>query len=104
MANSKRARSAFPYMQRVVEDQYVQEQLGNALTRLREVYARASKEGGQAAEDKKLYGKVREAVSSIRNAARAIQEPPPKPKHRGRKILSFAVVGACVALLAKRNS
>jgi hypothetical protein len=101
---ARKARSAMPYAQRLVGDQYVQDQLGNAYTKLRAVYARAARQPGKAAEDKQLYGNLREAVTSIRRAVGAIQEPPPKPKRRGRRVLVLATLAVGAALLAKQAS
>lgn len=101
---ANKARSAIPYAQRLISDEYVQEQLSTALMKLQEVYARAARQRGRAAEDKKLYDGLREAATSIRRAVGAIQEPPPKPKHRGRRLAMLALAAAGAALLAKQAS
>ena len=101
MAKHKRADAAVPYLRRIAEDEYVQKQLREAATRLREVYSRGSRERSKAAEDKQLYRKVREAATSVRKAVGAIEEPPPKPKRHGRSALLFAFAVSAV-LLAKR--
>jgi hypothetical protein len=99
MATSKQAQAALPYVQRLVEDEYVQEQLRTAAVRLRDVYRRAARQRGKAAEDKKLYGNLRQAATSIRNATTALQRRKPEPKRRGRKVLAIALVGAGAAAL-----
>jgi hypothetical protein len=97
MAKSKKAKSALPYARRLLEDEYVQEQLRNAAGGLRAAYDRVRKQRAQATEDKRLYGHVRDAATSIRKAATALQrpQPAPKPKRRPRKvaILAFAIAG-----------
>jgi hypothetical protein len=95
-------RSAAPYVRRLLEDERVHEQLGDAATRLRKAYQRVDrKKGAKAVEDKKLYAHVREAAGSLRGAALALQrKPPPKPKRRGRTLVVVALTGA-VVLLAK---
>jgi hypothetical protein len=100
MANTKTATSALPYLQRLLEDDYVQEQLLDAAAGLRTAYGRAAYKRAQAAEDKKLYSSLRRAATSIRNAAIALrQAPEPPPKHRGRNILIIAfAVGATIAM------
>jgi hypothetical protein len=103
LAKRKQAKSAAPYVRRLVEDQYVQEQLRNAATRLREAYGRASRQGGKAAEDKKLYGSLREAATSIRKATLALQRRRPEPKRPGRKVLLVALAGGGAALIAKKG-
>jgi ferric-dicitrate binding protein FerR (iron transport regulator) len=101
MAKSN-AKSAQTYARRLLEDEYVQEQLRKAAGGLRAAYDRARKERAQAAEDKRLYGHVREAVTSIRNAAIALQRPKPKPKRRlGRVAVLACAVGGCVLLTKK---
>ena len=102
MAKSNTAKSALPYARRLLEDQYVQEQLRNAAGGLRAAYDRARKQRAQAPEDKRLYGHVREAATSIRNAATALQRPKPEPKRRLRKVVVLAgAVGACALLTMK---
>jgi hypothetical protein len=102
--NARTARSAMPYAQRLIGDEYIQDQLRNAFVKLRDVYGRAARHPGKAAEDKQLYGSLREAVTSIRRAVGAIQEPPPKPKRRGRQVLVLAMLATGAALLAKQAS
>lgn len=100
MANSSRAKSALPYAQRLLEDEYVQEQLREALTGLRNAYGRAARERAQAVDDKKLYGNLRRAATSIRNATMAARPEPP-PKRRGRKLLIIGLAGTGAVMLAR---
>lgn len=105
MLKAKQAKSAVPYLQRLVEDEYVQEQLRNAAGRLGEAYKRADRKGGKAAEDKKLYDSLRQAAGSIRNATTAIQRRKPQPKQRGLKLLAAVALagGGAAALLSRRG-
>jgi len=74
---------AMVYVRQVLEDEYVQEQLRNAATGLRDVYERTRRQRAQATEDKRLYANLRQAATSIRNVATALQKkPPPEPKRR----------------------
>ena len=104
MAKSKKAKSAVPYARRLLEDEYVQEQLRNAAGGLRAAYERVRKERAQATEDKRLYGHVREAATSIRNAATALRRPKPQPrrKRRLRKIAILAIAVGGTALLTSK--
>jgi ferric-dicitrate binding protein FerR (iron transport regulator) len=102
MANDNKAKSALPYARRLLEDEYVQEQLRNAAGGLRAAYGRVRKQRAQATEDKRLYGHLREAATSIRNAATALQRPKPEPKRRLRKVAVLAgAVGASALLTVK---
>jgi hypothetical protein len=100
MAKSKKPKSALPYVQRLLEDEYVQEQLRDAASGLRAVYQRARTRRTEAAEDKRLYGKLRKAATSVRRAATALQRPKPKPKRRLPKLTAAAATIGGGALLA----
>src|SRR5947208_14450523 len=99
----KKAESAVPYIRRVLEDEYVQAQLRSAASGMRAVYRRASRQGGQAAEDKRLYGNLRQAATSIRKATVALQRPKPEPKRRVRKIAIAALAAGGALLIFKRR-
>ena len=99
MARRSKAKSAVPYLEWLAQDKYVQEQLGNAATRLTDAYGRVSRQGGKAAEDKKLYGNLREAATSIRKATLALRRRRPEPKRRGRKVLLLVLAGGAAAVV-----
>jgi hypothetical protein len=105
MAKTKqKAKSAAPYVQRMLEDEYVHDQLINAAARLRDAYGRVSSKRSKAADDKRVYAHVREAAGSLRNAVTAVQRKPP-PRKRGRKALIAAgVAGAGAAAIAASKS
>ena len=91
------------YLQRLVEDDYVHEQITEAISRLHKAYRRADrKKGAKAAEDKKLYEHVRAAAGSLRRAGTALQRKPPKPKHRGRKVAAAAALAAGAVLATRK--
>jgi hypothetical protein len=71
----KQAKSAAPYIQRLLEDPNVQKQIRGAVGGLRGAYDRVTRKGGKAAEDKRLYANLRQTATSIRNAATALQRP-----------------------------
>lgn len=95
-------KSAFPYVQRLLEDEFIQEQLREAAGGLRAVYMRARSKRGQAAEDKRLYRDLRQAATSIRDAMSGLQRPKPQPKRRARKLATIALaIGGCAWLTIK---
>lgn len=104
MARNKPQKSATYYVQRLFEDEYVQDQLREAVSRLRSVYGRVRKQPAQAAEDKKLYTNVRQAATSIRKAVTALRRPEPEPpKHRFRTVaIPLTVVAASVLVIKRR--
>lgn len=105
MAREEPKKSATYYIQRLFEDEYVQEQLRAAAGGLRSVYERARKQPAQAAEDKKLYDSLRQAAVSTRRAATALRrpEPEPAPKHRLRYLTVVVAVLLGSVLVIKRS-
>lgn len=96
MAKTTKAKAAAPYARRLLEDEYVQEQLRHAAAGLRVAYERARRQRGQATEDKRFYRNLQQAATSIRKAILALQRPKPEPRRgRTRKImvLAFAIGG-----------
>ena len=101
-SKNKRVREASPYIRRALTDEYAQDQLRNALNKLRDVYGRVSRKQAAAAEDRRLYRSLKEAAVSIRRAAGRIEEPPP-PKHTLRKVLIVPVAVGAALLMVKRR-
>jgi hypothetical protein len=99
MAKTERAKQALPYLRGLADDEYVQEQVRNALDGLASVSRRIARKRGRAAEDKKLYDNLRQAATSVRNASHALQRRKAKPKRRGRRIVAAVAVGGGVAVV-----
>jgi hypothetical protein len=95
-------------LRRLLEDDYIHEQISEASAGVRGVYRRARRlPPEKAVQDKLLYERLRAAVSGVTEAGRhALGKPePPKPK-RGSKLLALTVLGATVAVVvwaAKRD-
>ena len=87
------------YVQRLVEDDELRDNLRTAYESARKAYTRMSNGKGPAKalmEDKKVQRELREAASSLRDAADALKAPKRK-KRRGRLLL-FGLVGAGLAV------
>jgi hypothetical protein len=102
MASAKQAKSAIPYIQRLFEDEYVQEQLRNAASGLWVAYQRARRGRIEAIEDRRLYGSLRQAATSIRKVVTRVQQPKPQPKRRLRKVATVALAAGGTALLVTK--
>jgi hypothetical protein len=103
---SNAAANAGTYAQRLIENEYVQEQLASAAQNIRAAYRRASKRRVEPTRDEKLRRQVREAALSLREAASALQSGRRKPKkRRGRRVLVVLAIGmgAAAALLASNE-
>jgi hypothetical protein len=86
------------YVQRLLEDPELRENLRTAYESARKAYGRMNGKGpGKALDDKKVQRDLRQAVNSLRDAAESLREKPKRKKRRGRLLL-VAVVGAGAAL------
>jgi hypothetical protein len=88
-----------PYARRLLEDEYIQAELGAALTELRRSSRRAKGRSASAAlNDRRLRGQLRDAAGSLGHVVRALQDPPAK-RHPIRRalLLTVAAGGAVLA-------
>ena len=90
-----------PYVQRLVEDDDLRENITQAYDSVRGAYARLT--NGKPAhkaifDDKKLQRDLRDAADNIREATIALREGPKKKKGGFGKLLFVSVVGAGLAL------
>jgi hypothetical protein len=85
------------YVQRLIEDEDLRENLRTAYESARKAYGRMSNgKGPQAAlNDKKTQKQLREAATSLKEAADTLRSAR-KPKRRGRGLL-FLIVGVGLA-------
>jgi hypothetical protein len=94
---SKRERAG-TYAQRLIENEYVQENLLQAADSLRAAYRRATKRRVEPTRDEKLRRQLRDAALSLREATSALQSDRRRPKRRlGRRVLVVLAVGAGAA-------
>ena len=91
-----------PYVQRLIEDAELRDNIREAYESARKAYGRLS--NGKAPtkallEDKKLHKELSNAAEALRDAGTALREGPKKKKKRrlGR-VLLLAVVGGALAL------
>ncbi len=88
------------YVQRLVEDEDLRENLRTAYESARRAYARMSNGKGPAKalmDDKKVQRELREAATSLRDAADALRAPVRRKRRRGR-LLMIGIVGAGLAV------
>ena len=98
-----RAARSNPYVQRLVEDEQLRENLRTAYESARKAYERMSNGKGPAKailDDKKTQRELREAASSLREAADSLRGAKAKKhrRRRGRVILLIVAAGAALAL------
>jgi adenylosuccinate synthase len=89
-----------PYVQRVMEDPELRENLRSAFESARKAYTRMSNSKGPmkaVTEDKKVQRELKAAASSLKDAADSLRGNKKKKRRKGRLLL-VAVVGAGLAL------
>ncbi|MEA2351840.1 MAG: hypothetical protein QOJ14_254 [Thermoleophilaceae bacterium] len=100
VAAGKAARSN-PYVQRIVEDDALRENLRTAYESARKAYERMSNGKGPAKalmDDKKTQKELKEAATSLREAADTLRGAKAKKKKGRRGKLLLLIVGAGAAL------
>jgi len=96
-----------PYVQRMIEDPELRDNVRHAFDSARDAYKRMSNGKPPAKallEDKKLQRDLREATDSLREAADQLRGKRRRKRHRGRRLLFLVVVGAAVVLAVNENA
>lgn len=94
------------YAQRLMDNEYVQDNLAHAAENLRAALRRASKRRVEPTRDEKIRRQLRQAAQSLSEAASALKTGRTKPKkRRGRRVLVVLLVGggAAAAVVASNE-
>jgi hypothetical protein len=95
-----------PYVQRLIEDEQLRDNLRDALESAKKAYTRATGNGKgpvkAVTSDKKTQKELRKAAEKLRDANERLQKPKKKSK-LGRLIL-LAIVGGIVALVLSEGA
>lgn len=87
-----------PYLGRLLDDEYIQDQLGQALVGLRSSSRRAKgHSASEALKDRRLRSQLRDAINSLLEASSALQGKPTRRKRRWLPALLLAATGAAAA-------
>jgi hypothetical protein len=92
------------YVQRLIEDAELRDNLKGAFESARKAYTRMNGKGPVKAvtEDKKTQRELRDAAISLKEAADALRGKKRKKRRKGR-VLLIAIIGAAVALAASEG-
>ena len=104
VAAGKAAKSN-PYVQRLIEDDDLRDNLRQAFESARKAYDRMSNGKGVGAalfDDRKTQRELKEAASNLRDAAETIRGVRRKRK-RGRRTLMLLIVGGALAIALNEN-
>ena len=94
-----------PYLERLLRDDYIQEQLSDAITGLRRSSRRAKGRGAtEALKDRRMRDQLSAAAGSLTEAARALSQPEPPKRHWLRGALLLAAAGGGAALAWQRTT
>jgi adenylosuccinate synthase len=86
------------YVQRLVEDQELRENLRNAFVSARKAYGRVNGKGpAKALESKKVQKELKDAAASLKEAADSLRGQKKRKRRKGR-VLFIGLVGAGLAL------
>jgi adenylosuccinate synthase len=86
------------YVQRLVEDQELRENLRSAFVSARKAYGRVNGKGpAKALENKKVQKELKDAAASLKEAADSLRGQKKRKRRKGR-ILFVGLVGAGLAL------
>jgi hypothetical protein len=94
-----------PYAQRLLDDDYVQDELDRLFTNVRNGSRRAhGKSVAQAAADRRLRNQLTAALAAAGHIVRALNEPVPEPPKRHRfRSLTLALVAGGAAYVGYRQ-
>ena len=101
--NAAQAARSNPYVQRVIDDEDLRQNIVQAFESARDAYSRLNNgksPAKQVFEDKRLQRHIRETAGNVRDASVALYEAPKKQKSGGGfgRLLLLGVVGGVVAL------
>jgi len=96
-----------PYVQRLVQDAELRDNLRTAFDSGKVAYGRLSNGKGPATallDDKKLHKELSNAAGALKDAADALRDGPKRKKRGGLgKLLLLAIIGGGVALVASEG-
>ncbi|MBS1881569.1 MAG: hypothetical protein JSS97_01270 [Actinobacteria bacterium] len=94
------------YVQRLIEDEDLRDNLKDAFHSAKKAYGRATGNGKGTVKavtsDKKVQKEMRQAAEALQEARERLQKP--KKKHRLGKLILLAIVGAVVALIVSEGA
>jgi hypothetical protein len=95
-----------PYVQRLIEDEDLRDNLKDAYSSAKKAYSRATGNGKGTVKavtsDKKVQKEMRQAAEALQEARERLQKP--KKKHRLGKLIMLAIVGGVVALVVSEGA
>jgi len=96
-----------PYVQRLIEDEDLRDNLKDAYNSAKKAYGRATGNGKGTVKavtsDKKVQKEMRQAAEALQEARDRLQKPRRK-KHRLGRLILLAIIGGVVALVVSEGA
>ena len=96
-----------PYVQRLIEDEDLRENLKDAYSSAKKAYGRATGNGKGTVKavtsDKKVQKEMRQAAEALQEARERLQKPA-KRKHRLGRLILLAIIGGVVAMVVSEGA
>jgi hypothetical protein len=96
-----------PYVQRLIEDEDLRDNLKDAYSSAKKAYGRATGNGKGTVKavtsDKKVQKEMRQAAEALQEARERLQKPA-KRKHRLGRLIMLAIIGGVVALVVSEGA
>ncbi|HET9162601.1 MAG TPA: hypothetical protein VFN89_04035 [Solirubrobacterales bacterium] len=97
-----------PYVQRLIEDEELRDNLRDAFEAARGAYGRATGNGKGTVKavtsDKKVQKDLRSAAESLREASEAFKAPKKRKKGRLGRLILLALIGGAIALVVSEDA
>lgn len=98
-----------PYVQRLMEDEELRDNLKNAFESAKKAYGRASGNGKgtvkAVASDRKVQKDLRKAAEELRDASESLRaKPKRRKKSRLGRLILLGIVGAVIALIVSEDA
>jgi hypothetical protein len=97
-----------PYVQRLIEDEELRDNLRDAFEAARGAYGRATGNGKGAVKavttDKKVQKDLRNAAESLREASEQLKAPRKRKKSRLGRLILFALIGGAIAMVVSEDA
>jgi ferric-dicitrate binding protein FerR (iron transport regulator) len=97
-----------PYVQRLIEDEDLRENLKDAFENAKSAYGRATGNGKGTVQavtsDKKVQKDLRKAAESLQEASESLRSKPKRRKGGIGRLLLIAIVGAVIALAVSEGA
>ncbi len=97
-----------PYVQRLIEDEELRDNLRDAFEAARGAYGRATGNGKGTVKavtsDKKVQKDLRNAAESLREASEQLRGPKRRKKSRLGRLVLLALIGGAIALVVSEDA